>query len=1030
MRLTTLTTTACLIAAGFTLSAQEVTGTINGTVKTADGKPVAGALVRASSPKSLTSRTATTDENGQFRMPFVLPESYTVIVAKDGFVGSKAELRVSGGVPSRVDFVLKPLQAAAATVEVVAVTATVDKTQTKTATSATIEDIEKIPTANNYAIKALAALQMAPSVNQSNPYYATVRGGAQGQTQYLVNGLSVRDNITSQGRPHDVILDDLVEESQVILSPLNAKYGDSSAGLINIIEKTGSNEWSGSVRIKMDRPTWNALRPIGRGRFNQTTGSAELAPASDDLSRIYELAISGPVIKDRLTFTYGTRLQPNSNVTRDAGNLVTNRYVFGPGGTTTLGQAYDGYVASTNAPAQRSIGELFRFHQGRLFLRINDNHSLDYSHAENYNQYADWGGGANTASVDLGLPPNQTSTTKFRQLTYRGTFGSSQALEVRYGAREGAIQFVSGPGDPIQLRWGPQTMANLRAMTTAFTVNGGNADSQPEIRNTYTFVANYSAFFNAAGQHSLDVGVNWIKTKWGTVQNSGGPSGYTFRIPGQVAGASRDDGFVVFNYNDPITTGASTINYYTQTSDRAFIPQMVWYTGVPAATLEKPVTAFYVNDQWTINDHWSVMFGARLEQYKYNDGKGERYNSSSLSPRAEVKYDLDGNNTRLLSATYAQFRGNVHERITRAFSSFRRTTVVTKYWNQNPGAGLYTVNKAAILNPANYGFTYDFQVPDAVFDIDKGFKPDVSHEITLGYERMYETGGKLKVVFVNRTWKDLPMSFGSTAQINIPDPTGGGLPAKTNYLRTLKNDPDSKRTYNAVEVEFSSFLIKDKLRMAATYSYGRTTGNTQMQDATGFNSGFIEGGFFRDQFLAMGIPRDAFDPEGQLPTSANNVLTVNFNYFANVGAARTVLSLMGRYSDGAVENRTTNTRALPASLNPAVPQLPTNFGMFWNGRGQYTQPDYTNWDLAYNVDIPLYNKVKFSATLSIQNVFNVIRKTATYWTNDTGIQAWSPAPMGYTGGVFSGNAQFYGGYPGNTYFQAGRNFGLDLGIKF
>lgn len=1025
MRLTTLTTTACLIVAGCTLSAQEVAGSVSGTVKSADGKPIAGALVRLTSAKSLTTKTATTDANGAFRMPFILPETYTATATKDGYIGSKLEFRVGAGAPARADFTLRNVQTESAVVEVVAVSATVDKTSTKTATSATIDDIEKIPTAGNYAIKALAALQLAPSVNQSNPYYATVRGGAQGQTQYLVNGLSVRDNITSQGRPHDVILDDLVEESQVILSPLNAKYGDSSAGLVNIVEKTGGNEWSGAVRVKMDKPTWSALRPIGRGRFNQTVSTAEPSPSSDDLSRIYELSFSGPIIKDRLTLTYGTRLQPDANVTRFAGDLTINNSVFGPGGTIQPGQRYDGYVASLSGPAQRNIAEKFRFHQGRLFLRINDNHSLDYSHAENFNQYADWGGGANTASVDLSLPPNQTSTTMFRQLTYRGTFGSNQALEVRYGAREGSIQFVSGPGDPITLRWGPSAMSNLKGMTSAFVVNGGNADSQPEMRNTYSFVANYQAYFDLFGKHSLDAGINHIKTKWGTVQNSGGPRGYTFRLPGQINTGNRDTGFMVFNYNDAI----NGYNYFTASADRYIIPQMVWYTGVPAAELTKPVMAYYVNDQWTLNDNFSLMMGVRMEQYKYEDGKGEKYNSSTVSPRLEAKWDLNGDNTRLVNFTYAQFRGNVHERITRAFSSFRRTTVVTKYWNQGAGQGLYTVDKAAVLNPANYGYTYDFQVPDAVFAIDKSFKPDVSNEMTVGYERMYDGGGKLKIVLVNRTWDDLPMSFGGTNVINIADPTGSGLPSKTNYLRTLKNDPDSKRTYKAIEVEFAAWLLKDQLRLAGTYSYGRTTGNSQMQDGTGFNSGFIEGGWFRDQYLAMGIPRDAFDPEGQLNTSQNNSLTVMLNYYAKAGAARSVISLMGRYNDGAVETRTTNTMALPTALNPAIAQLPSAYTHFWNGRGQYTQPDNTSWDLAYNLDLPVYKKVRFSATLTVQNIFNVIRKTGTYWGNDTATYTATNRP-GYVGNVFSGNSQYYGAYPSYTWFQGGRNFGLDFGIKF
>lgn len=1013
MRIHQLSPVALLLIAGATLSAQEVTGTLTGTVRSQDGQPLAGTSIRVTSTKTITTRVVQTDAAGNFRMPFLLPGDYTAVVSKDGWIGSKAEFRVSGGQTMRQDFVMRPMQTAGAVVEVVSVSATIDKTQTKTATSMTLDDIVAIPTAGNFAVKSLAALVMTPAVSGANSLYAAVRGGAQGQTQYLVNGLSVRDNITSQGRPHDVILDDLVEESQIILSPLNAKYGDSSAGLINLVEKTGSNEFSGTLRAKLDRPIWTARRPVGVNYLGQPNTSGREPAFNDALTRIYELSFSGPIIKDRLTFTYGTRLQPVAPVTRNGGALGTSTFTYF-NNAAVAAQVYD-------QNATRNIGEKFTFNQGRLYWRITDDHSLDYSHAENFNQYADWGATGNTTSVDLSLPPNQTSTTKFRQITYRGIFGGNQTIEARYGAREGSIQFVSGPGDPITLRWGPAGMTSLRGTNSTFTVNGGNADELPEKRNTYSGLINYNAYFEWHGQHNLDAGINWIKTEWGTVQNSGGPNGRVFFIPGQVNTGSRDTGFVVFNWNSTIH------NYYTNSADRAYIPTMVEYGGIPAADLNKPVTSLYLNDQWTINDHWSVMAGVRYEKYKYEDGGGVKYDSSSLSPRFEVKYDFEGNNRRVLGFSYAQFRGNVHERITRGFSEFRRTTVVTRFWNASPDGNMQQVSKSDILNPANYGYYYDFQVPSAVFAIDKGFKPDVSHQLELQYARAYDSGGSLKTSLVYRTWKDLPMSFGDPSLLTIPDPTGQGLPAKTNYLRTLAVDPDSKRNYMGLEVDFKVPLIKNTLFLQGVYTYSRTTGTLQLQDSTGWNSGLANAGWFRDQYLAMGIPRDAFDPEGQMPSSANNSVRMMLLYVSKLGAARTTLSFLGRYNDGAPEDRTANSVRLPQPLNAAVAQLPTSYTQYWNGRGQYTQPDFLSFDLAYNLDIPVTKKVTFFSTLAVSNLFNTIRKTTSYWSNSSTVQAPYPG-LGYR--INTGVSAFYGMPLHYTYYQTGRDFNLDLGLRF
>ncbi|MDP2876304.1 MAG: TonB-dependent receptor, partial [Holophaga sp.] len=656
MRLQILSPVALLLAAGGSLMAQEVMGTITGTIRTPDGAPLVGATVRVNSAKTLSDRTAITDAQGNFRLPLLLPGDYKGTVSKDGFVGSKAEFRIGAGGVVRQDFVMRPVQTTGAIVEVVASSSAVDKTQTKTASTQTMEEIATIPTTGNYAIKALAALTMSPSVNESNPYYATVRGGAQGQTQYMVNGLSVRDNITSQGRPHDVILDDLVEESQIILSPLNAKYGDSSAGLINIVEKTGSNEFSGTIRAKLDRGSWNVQRPRG-WTINRTPYNTPEAAPSDDLTRTYELSISGPIIKNVLTFTYGTRVQPSSTAVRTAVNLNTNTFALQQGAAVAAFQY--------NNNQSRLLPTKFSFHQGRLFWQIGQNHSLDYSHAENTNLYADWGAGANTNSIDFALGSEQTSVTKFRQITYRGIFFGNQTFELRYGAKESTIKFVSGPGDPIEVPWVVAGANQIHTGAVRAITNGGNADNRPELRNTYNLIANYTGYFELAGTHNVDAGFSWIKTQWGSVQNSGGPNQRTFRTAGRLPG----DNFVMFNYNTPV----NGVNYFSDNSGayRGSIPSMTQYLGASNGDLTKPTTSLYVNDQWSFNNNFSLMMGLRYEKYVYNDSQGERYNSSSTSPRFEAKWDIGGNNQRIVNLSYGEFRGNVHERITRAFSTFR-----------------------------------------------------------------------------------------------------------------------------------------------------------------------------------------------------------------------------------------------------------------------------------------------------------------------------------------------------------------------
>ncbi|MDP2875148.1 MAG: hypothetical protein Q8O00_03120, partial [Holophaga sp.] len=358
--------------------------------------------------------------------------------------------------------------------------------------------------------------------------------------------------------------------------------------------------------------------------------------------------------------------------------------------------------------------------------------------------------------------------------------------------------------------------------------------------------------------------------------------------------------------------------------------------------------------------------------------------------------------------------------------TFRYTTVVTRFWDQ-PGVGTQTVPLSAVINPANYGYVYDYQVPNAVFAIDKKFKPDVSKETTLGYRRSYSNGGSLVATLVHRTWADLPISLGNPATINVADPTGSGLPSKTNYLRTLTNDANGKRQYNAIELEFKTPIIPGTLYLNGAYTYGRTTGNNQMQDATTFQSAGIEAGTFDPYLLAAGVPEDAFNPMGQLGTSQNNVMRLMLLYNVKVGGVKTTISLLGRYNDGSVENRATNGVVNPTGTFPVGSpiQLPSAYTRYWNGaRGQYSQADFTSFDFAYNLEIPLKRKAVLFSTLAITNVFNTIRPAIYYWANG-GTQA---TPLGYR--INHSFANIYGGVSSSGSFNGGRDFNLDIGLRF
>ncbi|WLT31967.1 carboxypeptidase-like regulatory domain-containing protein [Geothrix sp. PMB-07] len=210
------------VLVGTSLMAQESVGTIVGVVRDAKGAPVAGARLELTGPKLIGQRGTTTNEKGEYRLPLVLPGEYFLAVRKEGFIGSKGEIRLSAGQTLRQEFEVKPIATASAEVEVVATAAAaVDKTETKTATSITADTLQSLPAVS---LNSYGALQLAPGV-VGNTGYPVVRGGVTGQTQFTVNGISVRDSVVRQGRQSEVVIDDLIEDITVIQSPMNAKYG-------------------------------------------------------------------------------------------------------------------------------------------------------------------------------------------------------------------------------------------------------------------------------------------------------------------------------------------------------------------------------------------------------------------------------------------------------------------------------------------------------------------------------------------------------------------------------------------------------------------------------------------------------------------------------------------------------------------------------------------------------------------------------------------------------------------------------------
>ena len=1012
------------VLVGTSLMAQESVGTIVGIVRDAKGAPIAGARLELAGPKLVGQRSATTNERGEYRMPLVLPGEYQLSVRKDGFIGSKGEFRLSAGQTLRQEFDLKPIAEAGTQVEVVAsFAAGVDKTETKTSTNVSAETLQALPTGS---LNSYGALATAPGVVGSTTY-PVVRGGLTGQTQFTVNGISVRDSVVRQGRQFEVVIDDLIEDISVIQSPLNAKYGNASGGIVNAVTKTGGNDFGGSVRAKLSKGSWGGLSGPVLDR-NGSTWLSNGSVQSDDLSKTYEYTITGPIIKDVLTFTYAGRINPVTYPVATSTNIVDLGRNYLPG----LGATAWTYGASAGNPAVGTGPRKSTTNQYKLFWQAAEGHQVEFFYTDDkLGPYFDTQYGNLDQANQALAASNQSSKRPFWGINYRGIIGSNSILDVKYGKKRSAVNFSSGPLDPVTVRVWTNAATSFFSTTgtpTAYATNGDYLSPSAEVRQAETASANYN-WFN--GAHNIDVGVEMLK-ETSFLPEQSGPNRRVFYMPGRALNGN----YVVYNY---VGSTAQTMASATLRNGNAYIPEMRTYQDGGSGDTQNYDTTWsvYVNDLFTINNHWSVMGGLRFDRWEDKDRAGTNIKSNAISPRFEVKYDLQGNNVHLLNLSYGEFRGTIGQgNLGGLFSHRPGNQVARRFWNVGSTTPAATATLADITNPANYGYVYTVQDNDALYTVNKGLKPENTHEIQLGYRRNFGNGGFFRSTLVYRWFTDLWYRTGFDAVVTIPDFTGQAATVPTGYLSKLDFDPQGKRRFRSLETEWKYPLIRSAdftLDYAGNWTFSRLYSTETWREGNVASSGTR----FIDKYNAFGISQDSYNPYGPLEyLSTANVVKGWFT--AAITSKRGIkneITLMGSYTSGAPYN-IAMTQSLPTGFfTSGATGLPTTMPEYLNGRGHFTSPDYFQCDLQWNVTVPLKGKLQFFTYVSMYNIFNTIMPNGNaanaglYRDSSSTIQPYPNPNPTLQVGTLAGYGLPYATSGFNS-LSGRRSFGIDMGIKF
>jgi hypothetical protein len=276
--------------------AQEISGSIVGTVKDANGAAVKGATVNITDPtKKEVIRTTTTDDGGDYSARDLHVGLYDVSVEAPGFkrhISSKVQVDV--GTPRTVNISLEIGSVA----EVVTIEANPIAVELSTPTVSTVISGDQARELSLNNRNWVQLITLAPGVSndladqvyvgttnpagQANTMNISVNGARSAQNTYTVDGADVTDrgsNITIQAYPSV----DSIAEFKVQRSLFAAESGRSGGGQINVVTRGGGEEFHGSIFEFVRNERLNANDFISNRATNpafgrESNGDAKRAP--------------------------------------------------------------------------------------------------------------------------------------------------------------------------------------------------------------------------------------------------------------------------------------------------------------------------------------------------------------------------------------------------------------------------------------------------------------------------------------------------------------------------------------------------------------------------------------------------------------------------------------------------------------------------------------------------------------------------------------------------------------------------------
>ena len=616
--------------------AQSINSTLQGRVSDNTGAVIPEATVTAVNADNGLKRSVVANSVGEYQISGLPAGDYTIEAARQGFKNSAKKIHLDLGAAGTVDFGLAPGQVQTQ-VEVQDVGEVAEPTRTMVSEVIDEQKIENLPV-NGREFIDFALL--APGITIGNTTSGSTDVIVEPVTKLSFAGQNIHYNFiavdgaddisTASGIQRGTPPQDSVQEFRVINTDYTTEFGRATAGIVNIITKSGTNTMHGTLYDYLRNNKLDATSILSAPGFNVLRQNQ------------FGGAIGGPIRKDRTFIFANYEGQRRTESPTYNSTVLANIGAINAVKTSVFGLPAENLFVLRNGNTDNGLVKLDQnFGRSNLFVRyfINDDRLTNQSPLNN--------------GFDL---PSAFKNNYIRDQSLAGglttVFSSSwiNDLRMQYAHRTFDFPVVS-------------TQPHLEvANTFAVGVNRGNPDIYKESR--FELVDNVT---HNIGSHTIGFGGNFDRV--GTYESF--PLFYPFEadfsnLPAFLGtdgaacgpGVICPDPFVIFferfdTSTNPLFTEGSLPGGTAVYQGGAISPAI---RNQAAATLDHTYDGLYIQDKWRASQKLTVNAGVRWE-FETWPSRVLNTQWKNFDPRLGFAYGFGTTRNVVLRAGFGLFHG-------------------------------------------------------------------------------------------------------------------------------------------------------------------------------------------------------------------------------------------------------------------------------------------------------------------------------------------------------------------------------------